>query len=719
MLRRTFLAQFALAMRQDRLDHASQLLKDAASQGRVGAASAAVQHGSAVTRWAVGKAKPDTVFLLASITKPMTATAVMMLADAGQVRLEDPVKRYIPEFRAGARERVTVRHLLTHTSGLPDMLPENEALRKRHAPLADFVAGTCRTPLLFEPGTQVKYQSMGILLAAEIVERVSKQPLRAFLRERLFTPLGMQTASLGLGGRRVADLAQCEVTGDEGWNWNSAYWRDLGSPWGGAHASTDDILRLLGYFLDPAGSKQILKLDTTDDRESDGPERGMGLRLGGGRSAIRAQVLAAGVRPFRIDGHAGVGGPGDRRAVRVVDHASGGGIEQDGDPAGVGSGGRGGGAGGMKRWLWAAVLLPAGMAFAQNKTPHTIEQLMSSPFPSELTAAPAGGHIAWVRNAAGVRNIWVASPEDYTARALTSYTADDGQDITGLTWAAGAGAIVYVRGGAANRGGDFPNPTSDPAGAEQEIWSVQLAGGAPKKLGEGGGAAISPKDGRVAFLQKGQIWIAPLDGSAKAEQLAKTRGKAQKLRWSPDGARLAFVSDRGDHSFIGVYDPAAKTVRYLDPGLAKDGEPAWSPDGQQIAFLRIPASTDSTLFGPRRTGDPWSIRIADPSSGKGRLLFQADPARGSVFHGLEGEDQILWASTGHLVFPWERDGWTHLYSIAAGGEDTPSAKLLTFGDYEVEQAVLTGVDGRRGAEPPTPMTWTGGISIVWPRRVVR
>jgi CubicO group peptidase (beta-lactamase class C family) len=260
MLRRTFLAQFALAVKQDRLDRAGQLLKDAAASGKVAAAAAAVRHGNSITNFAVGKAKPDTVFLLASITKPMTATAVMMLVDAGEVRLSDPVKKYIPEFRAGARERITVQQVLTHTSGLPDMLPENEELRKRHAGLDRFVAGTCRTPLLFEPGTQLKYQSMGILLGAEIVERIAKKPLRAFLRERLFAPLGMQTASLGLGGRRIADLAQCEVTGDDDWNWNSPYWRDLGAPWGGAHASTGDILKLLGYFLEPTA--RILKPET-------------------------------------------------------------------------------------------------------------------------------------------------------------------------------------------------------------------------------------------------------------------------------------------------------------------------------------------------------------------------------------------------------------------------------------------------------------------------
>jgi len=146
---------------------------------------------------------------------------------------------------------VTIKHLLTHTSGLPDMLPGNNALRIKHAPLKAFVAGTCKTPLLFTPGSEVKYQSMGILLAADIVERVTGQAFREFLRKELFAKLGMRDTVLGLGGRPVASFAQCQVPEVTNWDWNSQYWRDLGAPWGGAHASTSDVARFLGYFLAP------------------------------------------------------------------------------------------------------------------------------------------------------------------------------------------------------------------------------------------------------------------------------------------------------------------------------------------------------------------------------------------------------------------------------------------------------------------------------------
>jgi len=252
MFRRDFLASFALALRRDRLDEAAALLGRFTASGEVAAAALHVRQGDHTFQRGFGKAtSPDTVFLLASITKPMTATAVMVLADRGALELSDLVRKFIPEFIGGDRDRITIQHLLTHTSGLPDMLAENTDLRKRHAPMKDFVAGACRTPLLFKPGTEVRYQSMGILLAAEIVERVTKRPLRDFLREIVFSPLGMKSASLGMGGRKISDTALCQVTGDDDWNWNSPYWRDFGAPWGGAHASAPDVARLLDYFLKP------------------------------------------------------------------------------------------------------------------------------------------------------------------------------------------------------------------------------------------------------------------------------------------------------------------------------------------------------------------------------------------------------------------------------------------------------------------------------------
>ncbi|HUR59493.1 MAG TPA: serine hydrolase domain-containing protein [Opitutaceae bacterium] len=235
---------------QARADEADRLIAIHVNSGELAAAAFLMRQGAFEFARGYGHAKVDTPFLIASPTKPMTVSAVMWLRERRQLELSDPVGKYLAHFKGDGREAVTIKHLLTHTSGLPDMLPENVELRRRHAPLSEFIAQTCRTPLLFSPGAQVSYQSMGILLAAAIVEKISGQALPAFLAANVFSPLRMARTSLGLGGRVIADTAQCQVPENErsDWDWNSAYWRNLGAPWGGAHSTVRDLATFLAAF---------------------------------------------------------------------------------------------------------------------------------------------------------------------------------------------------------------------------------------------------------------------------------------------------------------------------------------------------------------------------------------------------------------------------------------------------------------------------------------
>lgn len=260
------------AVERGRLEQAAALIQSTVDAGKLRAASLHVHQGNFTFSRAFGEAKtPDTIFLLASISKPMTATGVMVLVDRGELSLGDAVHKYIPEFSAGDRKLITMRHLLTHTSGLPDQLPENVELRKRQAPLSEFVKAAIKTPLLFKPGADVKYQSMGILLASEVVQRIAGQPFPAFLDKEVYKPLGMDRTAMGLGKFKISDTALSQVDQAPGiygggnndtksWDWNSPYWRNLAAPWGGAHSTGPDVAKFLESFLKPDG--KVLKPET-------------------------------------------------------------------------------------------------------------------------------------------------------------------------------------------------------------------------------------------------------------------------------------------------------------------------------------------------------------------------------------------------------------------------------------------------------------------------
>jgi len=332
------------------------------------------------------------------------------------------------------------------------------------------------------------------------------------------------------------------------------------------------------------------------------------------------------------------------------------------------------------------VLLYSALAAAQTVT---IDALMAAPFPTELVAAPTGARFAWAQSVEGVRNIWVADAPDLKGRKITSYTVDDGQDLTEVTITGDGKFVVFTRGEAANRQGDSPNPSHMPDGAEQAVWAAAVESpGAARRLGTGRLPAAAPRGARVAWVNHGQIWTIDLAApDAKGAQLLTTRGTAQQLAWSPDAASLAFVSNRGTHSFVGVVSMASRELRYLDPSLDRDAQITWSPDGTQIAFIRQFAAPPPAMFSPHReTDEPWAIRVADVKTGTGRQVWKADKGYGSVFQAIVAENQLFWGAGDRIVFPWEKDGWLHLYSVGLSGG---TAKLLTPGTFEVEYATLS------------------------------
>jgi CubicO group peptidase (beta-lactamase class C family) len=306
MERRTFLgtvlavaagSPLSAALRGGRWEDAAAVLQRATATKQVDAAVLhVVQRDESFTRHFGKAASDDAMCLLGSISKPISVTAVMTLFDQGKFQLQDRVRKFLPAFTGTGRDAVTIRHLLTHVSGLPDQLANNNELRKRHAPLTEFAEQVLRTPLDFAPGARYQYSSMGILLAARIAEVVSGSDIRTLVERTVFQPLGMKHSAQGLGQFQLEAMVSCQLEGAapesgggdpqaKAWDWNSPYWRKLGAPWGGTHASAPDLGTFLGEFLGARG--KVLKPETarlmiTNHNPAGFPPRGLGFAVGKG-----------------------------------------------------------------------------------------------------------------------------------------------------------------------------------------------------------------------------------------------------------------------------------------------------------------------------------------------------------------------------------------------------------------------------------------------------
>lgn len=283
------------ALQGGKWDAAAEILQRATSREGVEAAVMHVAHRDNVVTRHFGQATSgNAMFLLGSISKPINMAAVMTLFDAGEFELDDRVEKYLPDFQGEGRGEVTVRHLLTHVSGLPDQLAENDDLRRRHASLDEFVEHAQRAPLAFAPGTRYEYSSMGILLAARIGELLSGMEIRGLVDQRVFRPLKMNHSAQGLGRFALEDMVACQMEGaapESGggdpdahrWAWNSPYWRELGAPWGGTHASAPDVARFLTEFLQQRGElvqPDTARLMTTNQNPPGLRPRGLGFDVG-------------------------------------------------------------------------------------------------------------------------------------------------------------------------------------------------------------------------------------------------------------------------------------------------------------------------------------------------------------------------------------------------------------------------------------------------------
>ncbi len=331
------------------------------------------------------------------------------------------------------------------------------------------------------------------------------------------------------------------------------------------------------------------------------------------------------------------------------------------------------------------VLLVNTTCFAQT----TIDNLLSPAFPTNLVSSANGQTVAWVFNNKGSRNIFVADGADFNhAKQLTTYTGDDGIEINSLAFTPDSKRIVFVRGNANNNQGYAANPAQLQKETGRSLFVINTDGSNLQRIAPGSYPKISPDGKMVAYLMSGQIYTASLnDTTVKPQQIIRARGGQAMIRWNNDGSKLVFTSNRGDHTFIGVYDFATKAISFPDPSVDHDHDPVWSEDGKWIAYIRTPNVRTDFPFTPQRAGNPWSIRLLNTETGIAKEIWKADTGKGSVFVDdlPVADNRLLWSANNQLVFPWEKDGWVHLYALDI---ETKNVKLLTPGMGEVENIEL-------------------------------
>ena len=332
----------------------------------------------------------------------------------------------------------------------------------------------------------------------------------------------------------------------------------------------------------------------------------------------------------------------------------------------------------MKNYLSIALVFLLKLSTAQTN----LEQFLGHPTESNFVSSADGKNIAWTINDAGKRNVMIKTGNDLP-RMLTDYQQDDGQEISQLAFSPNGTKLVFVRGGGANQKGQNPNPASLAEGTDQAIYFKDIASkSAPSKIAQGHSPLFYPDGLKVLFAKGGQIYETNLDINAAPKLLFVARGSNFNPRFSPNGIDVMFTSDRGDHSFVGIFNLATKKIRWVSPDVTNDDFPCWSPDGKQIAFIRTPGIKINQLVN-YLDGSKFSIWVADADALTAKMIWKSPGDDGGFAQSTP--KPLTWTASNRILFYSEHTGWNHIFSMSPDGSDL---KDITPGDGEVETFAL-------------------------------
>lgn len=259
-------------------------------------------------------------------------------------------------------------------------------------------------------------------------------------------------------------------------------------------------------------------------------------------------------------------------------------------------------------------------ATLRAQTKPTIAQFLGPASPLELARARNVDRVAWVTYERGMRNVYTAAAPDFRAVRLTSFLQDDGQEVSDVELSDDGSTAIFIRGTMPNREGWVADPLHEPTGAERVVWAVRTSGGPAWRVVAANQATLSPDGKAVLYVKDGQIFRAHIVPNAPAPPsdtlvpFIKEWGRQSAPHWSPDGRKIAWMSERENHSLIGVYDVRTRRADFLAPSVDCDAAPAWSADSKRIAFLRRPG----VPFGMQAQAGSGGIgNPAGPATGRG------------------------------------------------------------------------------------------------------